>query len=62
MRKVRLEGFLEKNAPTYARMTLELLVTLRRGRDKRIREEAILFNIHDQSHLMIFTQLRDALG
>ena len=62
MRKVRLEGFLEKNAPTYARMTLEFLATFKRGRDNRTRKEAILFNIHDQSHVMTFTQLRDALG
>ena len=62
LRKVGLEGFLERNTPTYARMTLEFLATLRRERDNRTREEAILFNIHDQSHLMTFTQLRDALG
>ena len=48
MRKVGLEGLLEKNAPTYARMTLEFLAITRRGRDNRTREEAILFNIHDQ--------------
>ena len=62
MRKVGLEEFLEKNAPTHARMTLEFLATLRRGRDNRTREEAILFNINNQSYLMTFTQLRNALG
>ena len=35
---------------------------MRRGRYNRIREEAILFNIYDQSHIMTFTQLRVALG
>ena len=62
MRKIGLEGFLERNAQTYARMTLEFLAIFRRGRDNRIREEVILFNIHDQSHVITFTQMRDALG
>ena len=61
MRKVGIEGLLERNAPTYARMTLEFLATLRRGRDNRTREEAIVFNIHDQPHLMTFTQLRGCI-
>ena len=48
--------------PTYARMILEFLATLRKRTSTRTGAKMIVFNLHDQEKKMTYTQLRNVFG